>query len=302
VRVYVVGATGFIGRRVCRALVRDGHHVVALSRNAQSAKARLPYVPEILTWDPGTAAAPGGGFEGADAVVNLAGESVAGLWTKSKKRRIRDSRVVTTRRVVSAIERAPRKPRLLVSASGVGIYGDRGDEVITESTPPGAGFTADLCVSWEREASRASEDGLRVVLLRIGVVLGAEGGALPALLPAAKLGLLGRLGSGKQWWSWIHIEDVVGMVRFALANEVEGPLNTTSPNPVRQKEFASTLGRLIGRPSFLVVPGFLMALGGEFSKQALESARVLPRAAVQAGYKYSYPDLLSALSKELGRI
>jgi uncharacterized protein (TIGR01777 family) len=301
VRVFVTGATGFIGRRVCRALIGDGHDVVALSRNVESAKSRLPDVPEILAWDPSTAEAPGGGLEGADAVINLAGESVVGLWTKSKKRRIRESRVASTRGVVSAIERARHKPKVLISASGIGVYGDRGDEVISESTPPGAGFTADLCVEWEREASRASAYGVRVVLLRIGVVLGAEGGTLRSILPAAKLGLLGRLGSGKQWWSWVHIEDVVGLTRFALANELQGPLNATSPNPVRQKEFASALGRLIGRPSALFVPGFLLALGGEFSTQALESMRVVPRKAVRAGYKHRYPVLLTALSNELGK-
>jgi uncharacterized protein (TIGR01777 family) len=302
VRVFVIGATGFIGRRVSRALMGDGHRVVAVSRDAESAKSRLPDVPEILTWDPATGAAPGGPFEGADAVINLAGESIAGLWTKSKKRRILESRVVTTRRLVSAIEHGPRKPKVLISASGVGIYGDRGDEVVTEAAPPGAGFMADLCVAWEREAARASELGVRVAVLRIGVVLGAEGGALPSLLPAAKLGLLGRLGSGRQWWSWVHIEDVVGMARFALANEVRGPLNAVSPNPVRQKEFASTLGRILGRPSFLVVPATLLALGGELASQALESTRAMPRAAAQAGYKHSYPDLTAALSRELGRI
>ncbi len=301
-RVLVTGATGFIGRRLCRSLIADGHHLAALSRNAQSAKAKLPEVGEILTWDPGIAAAPVESLEAADAVINLAGESISGLWTKAKKKAIYDSRILTTRRLVAAIGRTSRKPKVLISASAVGIYGDRGDAAITESSPPGSGFMTDLCAAWEEEAARASNDGLRVVLLRTGLVLGGDGGMLRSLLPLANLGLFGRLGSGKQWWPWVHIEDVVTMMRFALANEIGGPLNATSPNPVRQKDFASALGRLIGRPSFVMVPGFLLSFAGDLSREVLDSRRILPQKAAHAGYKHRYSDLLTALSEALGRI
>jgi uncharacterized protein (TIGR01777 family) len=199
------------------------------------------------------------------------------------------------------MQQASSSPKVLISASAVGYYGDRGESEITERTGPGTDFLSDLCVQWEKEAIRASKLGIRVVTLRIGLVLGLEGGMLPALLPAAKLGLFGRLGSGKQWWPWIHADDVVGLARFALANEVHGPINATAPNPVRQKDFARTLGRALGRPAFMMVPGFLLALAGGISNETLKSQRAVPRASLTAGYSFAYGDLATALLRELGR-
>jgi uncharacterized protein (TIGR01777 family) len=300
VRVLVTGATGFLGRKICASLAGDGHRTVALSRNAGAARAKLPEAGELLSWDPISSPPPAESVEGTDAVVNLVGESVVGLWTASKKRSLRESRIKSTRNLVRAIENTPSPPKVLISASAVGYYGDRGENEITEQCGPGADFLSDLCLDWEREAHRAAEFGARVVSLRIGLVLGREGGMLPALLPAAKLGLFGRLGSGKQWWPWVHADDIVGLVRFALANKIEGPLNATAPNPIRQKDFARTLGRLLGRPSFLPVPSFVLLLAGGLSGETLRSQRVMPKVALNAGYEFRHADLVTALSQLVG--
>lgn len=300
-KVLVAGATGFIGRHLCSSLIGDGHQVSALSRNAESAGHQLPGIHSVHKWNPSVEALPEDALEGKDSVVNLVGESVSGLWTSGKRRSIYDSRVKSTVNIISALERASVKPKVLLSASAVGFYGDRGEEIITESSSPGSGFLSDLCVSWENEALRAEALGVRVVLLRIGFVLGRDGGMLPALLPMARLGLSGALGSGRQWWPWIHIGDVTGMARFALANEIEGPINVTAPNPVRQKEFIRTLGRLLGRPSFLRTPSFLLNLVGGVAADSLNSMRALPNRLKQSGYGHLYSDLLTALSDLTGQ-
>lgn len=301
-RVLVSGATGFIGTALCSSLVGDGHQVIALSRNAESARSKLPGVSEIHTWKDVISPPPSVAVEGADAVVNLLGESIRGLWTSSRKKALYDSRIKSTKSIVKAMAGLPSRPKVLISASAVGYYGDRGDEVITEACPPGSGFLSELCVDWESAAMKASDHGTRVVTLRIPPVLGADGGMLPALLPVAKLGLFGRLGSGAQWWPWAHIEDITGIARFALANELEGPFNAVSPNPVCQKNFAQTLGRLLNRPSFIRVPASLLGLAGEMADEVLGSRRVLPKRAMEAGYVHSYADLLTALSQILGKL
>ncbi len=301
-RVLVSGATGFIGSALCNSLIGDSHQVVALSRDAESARSKLPGVSEIHTWTDVASQPPTAAVEGADAVVNFLGENIRGLWTSSKKKALYDSRIKATKSIVKAIAGLSSRPKVLISASAVGYYGDRGDEVITETSPPGSGFLSGLCVDWESAAMKASGGATRVVTLRIPPVLGTDGGMLPALLPVAKLGLFGRLGSGAQWWPWAHIEDITGIVRFALANELEGSLNAVSPNPVRQKDFARTLGRLLNRPSFLRVPSPFLGLAGEMADEALGSRRVLPKRAMEAGYVHSYADLLTALSHLLGKL
>jgi uncharacterized protein (TIGR01777 family) len=297
VRVLVTGATGFIGRKICGALSGDGHQIIALSRNAESARTKLPEAHEVIVWNPVSSPLPLSALGGIDAVINLAGESVMGLWTASKKDSLRESRIKSTGRLVNAIRESSPRSKVLISASAVGYYGDRGEEDLFEGARPGAGFLSDLCAAWEEEAGRAAGLGVRVVTLRIGLVLGHDGGMWPPLMKAARLGLSGSLGSGKQWWPWVHVDDVVGMARFALANDIEGPVNVTSPNPVRQKEFARTLGRVIGRPSFLRTPALFLALAGGAAAGSLDSIRALPGAAARAGYNHRYPDLVTAITQ-----
>src|SRR5437016_7767334 len=236
-RVAVTGATGFIGRELCAALLRDGHTVVALTRDPRRAQAALPGALVANWGDPAAALPP------VDGVVNLAGESVAGRWSEDKKRRLRESRIAGTRRLVETIARAPERPTVLVSASAVGYYGDRGEETLTEASGPGRDFLAQLCQEWEAEAQRASELGLRVARLRLGVVLDRDGGALSQMLILFRLGAGGPLGSGRQWFRWVHRADVVGLFRFALETaEASGPINAVAPHLLRNSEFARAVG------------------------------------------------------------
>ncbi|MBM3939492.1 MAG: TIGR01777 family protein [SAR202 cluster bacterium] len=301
-RVLVAGATGFIGGALCAELVAAGHEVVVLSRDAASARARLPMVAGAFAWPSPTAAAPPpDAFDGVDGVVNLAGEPVSGRWTDGKKRRIHDSRALGTRHLVQAMGGFARRPRVLVNGSAVGYYGNRGDEELTEASPPGEDFLAGVCRDWEAEARRAEELGMRVVRSRTGLVLGSDGGMLRPMLPLFRFGLGGPLGDGNQWWPWVHRRDVVGMVRLALEDDrIAGPLNATAPNPVRQGVFAKTMGRVLGRPALVPVPAFALRLVlGEFSAEVLNSKRVLPRAASRAGYRFHFADLETALRDAL---
>jgi len=243
VRVLVTGATGFIGRRVCEVLVEEGHEVVALSRDPETAKEAVPELTDAYGWRPLEGAPAAGSLAGTEAIVHLAGESVAGRWTRSKRRAIMDTRVVGTRRLVEGVAAARDRPTVLVAASAIGYYGNRGDEIIDEESQPGSDFIADVCRKWESSALRADELGLRVVNLRSGLVLGPGGGALQAMLLPFKMGLGGPLGSGRQWWSWIHRDDVAGVILKALEDaSITGPQNATSPEPTRQRDFAKVLG------------------------------------------------------------
>ena len=301
-RILITGATGLIGRALCSSLAAGGHELHVLSRSPKSAKESLPAVREAFRWT-SSQAPPPPCFEGVDAIVNLAGESVVGRWTEAKKQAIVESRVDGTRLLIDGLREAAGRPRVLISGSAVGFYGDRGDEELTEESAPGDDFLADTSVAWEREALAAEELGVRVVTLRTGIVLAKEGGALGQMLLPAKLGLTGPLGSGSQWWSWIHRDDLIGLIRFAIEREeLSGPLNGTAPNPVRQKEFAQTLGQVLSRPAFLPAPEFaLKAILGGFSEELLSSKRVLPAAAQAHGYSFAHPDLEGALRAALGR-
>jgi len=295
-RVAIVGATGLIGRHVAGALSRRGDEVVAISRRGAPVEGARP-----LRWDPAAGPLPPGALDGVDAVVNVAGAPIAPRpWTERRRQVIRDSRVLTTRRVVDALA-AGGGPRVLVNASGVNYYGDAPYDV-TESSPPGRGFLAELCVEWEHEAHRAEGAGMRVAVLRSGVVLASDGGSLPFLARPARLGLAGPLGGGRQWFPWIHIADEVGIVLLALDQEdVRGPLNLVAPTPVRQRDFARALGRVLHRPALVPAPAVALrlALGRLAQELLLEGQRAVPRAAMDAGYRFRFETVEPALRAAL---
>jgi uncharacterized protein len=300
-KILVTGATGLIGRSLCRALTDDGHAVAAVSRSP--VKPRGLAVAEVFRWDPQNGRLPHAALDGVDAVVNLTGEPLdARRWSDQQKRLIRDSRIVTTRNLVEGLGSVDRKPAVLVSGSAVGFYGDRGDEQLEETSPAGHGFMSEVCEEWEREAARATELGVRVVQVRTGVVLSAEGGALKKMLAPFKLGLGGPLGSGKQWFPWIHVKDIIGIFRHAvLTATLAGPVNGVAPEPVTNREFTRELGRAVHRPAFLPVPEMaLRVLMGEMSAVLFGSQRVVPKAALASGYEFHYPLLESALANLLG--
>lgn len=287
-KIAVTGAAGFIGRGLCAELSRRGHHVVALTRDPQRARDLIP-ATEAVAW--------GGGeprpLPPVDAVVNLAGEPVAGRWTPEKKRRLRESRVDGTRRLVAALRSLEPRPATLVSAWAVGYYGDRGEETLTEAAPPGSGFLADLCGDWEAEAQQAEELGVRVARLRLGVVLDRDGGALRQMLTPFRMGVGGPLGSGRQWFPWIHRGDAVGLFLFALETpSASGPINAVAPEAVRNRDLTRTLGAVLHRPTLLPVPALgLRLLLGEFAGELLGSQRVVPQQAQTQGYSFRFPRL-----------
>lgn len=292
-KIVVTGATGFIGRAVVQALAARGDAVTALSRAPQ--RAALGGSVTAARFDPNAPPDPAP-FEGADAVIHLAGESVAGRWTPEKKRAIRDSREAGTRALVASLAACSSRPRVLVSASAVGYYGDRGDEPLLESSAPGTGFLADVCVAWEREIAAAQRLGTRVAWLRQGIVLGAGGGALAAMLPPFRAFAGGPLGNGSQWMPWIHIEDDVALILFALDRDVSGPLNAVSPDVATNARFSQALGAALHRPSLAFAPGIaLRALLGEFASSLLASQLVLPDRALDAGFTFAHEMLEEAL-------
>jgi uncharacterized protein (TIGR01777 family) len=293
-----VGATGLIGRRVCRALAARGDEALALSRRGAAGIAGA----RDVRWDPSEGPPPAGALEGADAVVNLAGTPLDGRrWSASRKREIRESRLITTRLLVGAL-RGPDRPPVLVNASGVGYYGPTGDEEVDETFPPGADFLAETCVAWEGEARRAEEAGVRVVTVRSGIVLAPEGGALPKLARLVRLFAGGPIGGGRQWMPWIHADDEVALILLAAGREdLSGPMNATAPAPVRQRDFAAALGRVLGRPSSLPTPAAALRLAlGEMATLALDGQRAVPRVALRAGHRFAHPEVEPALRAVLG--
>jgi uncharacterized protein len=296
-RLIISGATGLIGSELTRQLTREGHHVTILVRSGKPANSSAT---AFVHWDiERDKIEQPSQLENHDAVIHLAGESVAkGRWTSEKKRLIRDSRVKATRLLVETLARLNRPPTSFLSASAIGFYGnDRGDEILTEDSAPGNEFLAGVCREWEAEALRVQDFGARVVQLRTGIVLSGKGGALGNLLPIFRMGLGGKLGNGCQWMSWISMADEVAAIRFALeSSSVHGPLNLTAPAPVTNAEFTKTLAGVLSRPGFVLVPAFALRLAlGEMAGIALGSLRVLPDKLHAAGYQFKNPDLQSAL-------
>lgn len=293
-KIVIAGGSGLVGRSLTRRLASEGHAVSVLSR-----KGPAPEEAALQLWDGRGDGAWRASLEGADAVVNLCGEGVAeGLWSAARRHVLTDSRLEPTRALVSAVSRAGLKPKVLVNASAVGYYGDRGAEPLTEQSPCGRGFLAELCAHWEEEALEAQALGTRTVLLRIGVVLSARGGALARMLPLFRLGLGGRLGAGTQWFPWIHIDDLTGIILSSLENaSLQGPLNAVSPEPADNARFTAALGKALGRPTLFPVPAFLLRLLlGELSGLLLGSQKAEPRAALAAGCRFRHPSIEEALA------
>jgi uncharacterized protein (TIGR01777 family) len=287
--ITITGASGMIGRRLLKHLMNAGHKVTVLSRHAGT---NMPGGVKVSVWE-GVALPPEEVLRDADAVIHLAGEPLVQRWSAEAKRRIHDSRVVSTRNLVAAMAK---------NSSAIGYYGSRGDEVLAESSAPGQGFLPEVCAEWEKEASAAEALGVRVVCMRTGVALDPRGGALKKMLPPFKMGVGGRLGDGRQWMSWIHVEDLVSLFRFAMETDsVRGPVNGVAPNPVTNADFTKALGSAVHRPAIFPVPSFgLKMLFGEMSEVLLDSQRVTPKAAEAAGFRCRFPQLDGALKDLLG--
>ena len=302
--VAITGATGQLGSALAASCARDGIPVSALVRDTVRAAELLPSA-KLHAWDATRGSPPVAAFDGVDVVVNLMGEGLAEKrWSDARKKELRDSRVVGTRALVDALRDLPRRPRLLISASGAGYYGDRGDEILTESSAPGSGFLPELARDWEAESMRAAEIGLRVVVLRNGVVLSKGAGILRKMLTPFRLGLGGPIGAGKQWLPWIHLEDQIGLIRHAMSHEaVSGALNAVAPEPVTNAEFARALGEALGRPTVLRAPLFALRLrfGSMVDEALLASQRAMPVRTLETGYAFRHPLLRGALEEILDK-
>ncbi|HVV89632.1 MAG TPA: TIGR01777 family oxidoreductase [Solirubrobacterales bacterium] len=301
-RVLVTGASGRIGDALCEVLLRRGDEVVGLTRNPDKAAAARPQVT-WHAWEPTLERPTEAAFEGVDGVVNLVGETIAQRWTDDAKRKIMDSRKVATHNLVGTIEGLATKPKVLVSQSAVGYYGNRGDEVLDESSPPGEGFDCEVCVEWEKAAREVEAAGVRLAIVRTGQVMETGGGILGELLLPFRLGLGGPLAGGRQWVPWIHLSDELGVLTWALdTDSVGGVVNGTAPNPVTNAEWSKALGRALHRPALLPIPGLAVEVkfGREFGKVAQGGQRVLPRRTRELGYGFRYPEIDGALRNLVG--
>lgn len=295
--VLVSGSTGLIGSALVSALQEGGHRVRRLTRSGGSSE-------DVVRWDPSAGEIDASRIEGVDGVVHLAGENIVGRWTDAKKARIRDSRVRGTRLLAETLARLPTPPGVMVSASATGYYGDRGNELLSEESAPGDSFLAGVGQEWEAAADPARDAGVRVVHPRFGIVLSTEGGALGTTLPIFKLGAGGKIGSGRQYWSWIAIDDVVGAILHVLTEDsLEGPVNVTVPDPPTNAEYTRVLGRVLGRPTVfpLPAPAARIMLGQLADELLLASQRIEPAKLKETGYSYRYPELEGALRHLLGR-
>jgi uncharacterized protein (TIGR01777 family) len=293
-RILISGASGPVGAALVPFLKTQGHTVTRLVRTSARGQ-------DQILWDPARPLSPDS-VSGFDAVIHLAGESIVGRWTGGKKQRILDSRTQGTSHLAEAAAKAAQRPRVFISASAVGYYGDRGDEILRENSPSGGGFAAEICRQWEAATQLAANAGIRTALMRLGVVMSADGGALPKMLPPFRLGLGGRLGSGRQWWSWVAVQDVVGAMDHVLNHdELQGPVNTVAPNPVSNAEFTTTLASVLKRPAIFPMPAFAVRLifGQMGTELFLASQRVEPAKLAASGYQFQHPDLKNALQENL---
>ena len=302
-KILIAGSSGLVGTALGSVLARAGHTVCRLVR-PQSAAGEGATEGFAVAWNPETGELGGAGV-GADAVVNLAGASIAdGRWSKQRKELLRASRIDTTRALVNALAKMNARPSVLVSASAIGFYGNRGDETLTEESKPGTGFLSGLSQEWEAEALKAEALGIRVVLARFGIILAREGGALPKMLTPFKLGVGGRLGNGKQWMSWVTLEEAVGILRFVIENALlRGAINVVSPQPLQNAAFTKALAKAMHRPALFPAPAFALrlALGEMANALLLSSQRVAPQALQKLGYRFLHTDLNSALAKVLAK-
>jgi len=303
-RVIVTGGTGLIGIQLIRSLSKDGHEVIVLTRDPSKKSAGLPSGVRAHKWDARTADGWSHLADGADAIVNLAGESIAGTgripsrWSDARKKRIYESRVYAGLAVVDAVEAVANKPRVVIQASAVGYYGQRhDDEVLTEDSKPGADFLGTTCAAWEESTAAVEELGVRRAIVRTGLILTRDGGPLPVAVLPFKFFAGGPIGGGAQWWPWIHMYDEVAAIRFLLETETaSGAFNLTAPNPVTNKEFAKIAGRVMGRPSFIPTPGFMLSLGlGEIATLVLDGQRAVPKRLQELGFKFRFSEMFYAL-------
>jgi uncharacterized protein (TIGR01777 family) len=295
-RIVVSGASGFIGSALVPALEAAGHEVVRLVR-------RAPAGPAELFWNPSTGVIDTEGLAGVDGAVNLNGATIGRRWTPARKREILESRLTSTSLLARTLAALEPRPSVLVCAGGVGIYGDRGDEILTEESEPGTGFLAEVATAWEAAAQPARDAGIRVVNFRHGLVLSREGGALERLLTPFKLGVGGRVGSGRQWWSWVAMDDLIAAYRFALEGDLAGPANLSAPNPVTNARFVKALGRALHRPAVFPLPTVAVkTLFGQMGDETLLAGqRVLPARLLDAGFSFTYPELEGALARALAK-
>lgn len=296
-RVLISGSHGLVGRALIQSMEAKGHQIFRLVRHAPGSDAEIE-------WSPDRYSIALARLEGFDAVVHLAGESIAsGRWDEERKRKIRDSRVKGTKLLSDALANLARPPKTLISASAIGYYGNRGDELLTESSAPGDDFLAGVCAEWENATAHAAEKGIRVVITRFGIILDSEGGALAKMLTPFRMGVGGKVGSGQQWMSWIALDDVVSAIGHVLTSEaVKGSVNFVAPNPVRNAEFTRTLGKVLSRPTIFPIPAFGVRLvfGEMADALLLSSQRVEPRRLKEAGYQFRHPQLESTLRHVLG--
>ena len=295
-KILITGGTGFVGTQLTSRLIQDKSEVTIVTRSFKGAKGSLPGI-SYLEGDPTKKGPWQEAIKDHNAIINLAGASIFSKWTEEQKKAIRESRVSTTRNIVEGIPSHPENPFTLISTSAVGYYGFHGDEEVNEDSPHGADFLARIAVEWEGEALKAGDKGARVVITRFGIVMGEKGGALSQMIPLFKKYIGGPIGSGKQWFSWVHIRDLAEAFAFLLKHpEISGPVNVSSPNPVRNKDLAKALGKALHKPSFIPAPGFMIKLVlGEFGSVILEGQKVIPRKLLESGFVFEYPTIERAL-------